>query len=201
MRYLTRKASKDYFSLSRLSYVCHFIGWTHFLDRLVVLKELTRPKDPIHIRARRILEIEEWVQNTQWADELGDEITSKSIKPIVQKASINENTKGGDVISFFIAGISGLQNWHFHQYDDDYFPSIPHGHWEGRKYPKLDSYLGWVYEGSRQIKRERRSLILMLWNDEKFRIFAKTAIEYYLVHHPDYMGWRVSNPLNLPRKR
>nr|MBS0021780.1 hypothetical protein [Gammaproteobacteria bacterium] len=42
--------------LSCFSYICALVEWMHFLDRMVVLKEITRLKDPIHIRAGRTLE-------------------------------------------------------------------------------------------------------------------------------------------------
>ena len=192
MRHLTRKASKAYFDLSRFSYIFDLVGWMHFLDRMSVLKDITRPKDPIHVRATRILEIEEWLQNDQWLDEPNEINTEESIRVIVQR-------KGEAFL--FLVGIPGLQNWYFHQYDDDFFPSIPHGHWKGKKRQKLDSYLGWVYDGSKQTRREQRSLIIRLWNDEGFREFSATAVDYYMSHHPHYTGWRVSNPKRRPRKR
>lgn len=200
MRYLTRKASKMYFELSRLSYISDLVGWTHFLDRMGVLKDITRPKDPVHVRAERILGIEEWPSNYQWAEEEDDENPQAAGRVIYQKEVIDEDGEENEVY-LFIVGIPGLQAWRFNQYDDDFFPSIPHGHWEGKKSRKLDSYLGWVYERSKQISRERRSMIVKLWNDDGFRRFASTAIDYYLNQYPHYSGWRVANPRRLPRKR
>ena len=94
-----------------------------------------------------------------------------------------------------------LKGWEFHRADDDFFPSIPHGHEYGRKQPKLDVYLGWVYKKDEQIHRVDRASIVNLWNDRDFRDFARVAIEYYLYHFPKYRGWRVSNPLTLPAIR
>lgn len=100
-----------------------------------------------------------------------------------------------------IAKVNGFSAWHFNQYDPDFFPSVPHGHWKEKEARKLDVYLGWVYEGAEQVSREKRRLIVDLWNNEEFRRFAETAIDYYLDHHPSYKGWRVSNPRKLPVKR
>lgn len=94
-----------------------------------------------------------------------------------------------------------LKGWEFHQADDDFFPSIPHGHEYGRKQPKLDAYLGWVYRKDQQIRRIDRTSIVNLWNDRDFRDFARVAIEYYLNRFPKYEGWRVSDPLTLPAIR
>jgi hypothetical protein len=107
-----------------------------------------------------------------------------------------------DIYLFFIpSGITGLTSWQFHPFDDDFFPSIPHGHNRKNDGIKLDPYLGWIYRGSRQTAREERRKIVALWNDDGFRRAALLAIDYYLNHHPTFTGWRVSNPRRLPRIR
>jgi len=64
----------------------------------------------------------------------------------------------------FFSGVRGLKEWVFHQYDPDFHPSVPHGHFQRRNQPKLDPYLGWVYRGSKQIDRKPRQAIIDLWN-------------------------------------
>jgi hypothetical protein len=109
---------------------------------------------------------------------------------------------GDDELLYFIPGPgTGLTHWVFHPFDVDYFPSVPHGHFQGRPQPKLDAYLGWVYQGSKQISRETRQSIILLWNEDKFRALASTAIQFYLNQFPHYTGWRVSKPKVLPRRR
>jgi hypothetical protein len=94
-----------------------------------------------------------------------------------------------------------LKDWEFHQADDDFFPSIPHGHHLGRKQTKLDVYLGWIYNKDKQTGREDRDSIVSLWNNRSFRDFARIAIDYYLDHYPRYSGWRVDDPRILPAIR
>jgi hypothetical protein len=88
----------------------------------------------------------------------------------------------------------------FHRYDDDFFPSVPHGHRKDAR-RKLDAYLGWVYSGSAQQSREPRWKIVALWNEAAFRDLARASIHYFVERHPAYVGWRVRNPLRLPRRR
>jgi hypothetical protein len=72
------------------------------------------------------------------------------------------------VMQFIVFGIPEMRVWKFNQYDRDYFPSIPHGHHTSKKL-KLDAYRGWIYEHADQVAREPRTLIVALWNDDKFR--------------------------------
>jgi hypothetical protein len=108
---------------------------------------------------------------------------------------------GHPMLQFTPGALTGLTQWVFHQSDPDYFPSVPHGHYQGKKQPKLDAYLGWIYDGSRQTGREPRAKIIALWNDQKFRDFARTAINFYIASFPSYRGWRVPDPRVLPRRR
>ena len=100
-----------------------------------------------------------------------------------------------------VSSAAGLSEWEFHQYDNDPYPSVPHGHKRSNHRWKLDSYQGWVYERTRQAHREPRWKIIALWNDGKFRSFALDALAYYIDHFPHYSDWRVGNPLRLPRRR
>lgn len=196
-RYFTRKASRAYYKLSQLAYLYEKISWAHFIDRMIVLQELTRAKDPVRVNATRILEMDDTQSELFWDDENQENYNKIDGDIFIDKKS----DKDEEPLFFYLVSISGLSKWHFHQYDDDFFPSIPHGHWENKKQPKLDSYLGWVYGGSKQIRRESRSLISKLWNDDKFRFFATVAIDYYMTKYPTYSGWRVPNSRRLPKKR
>ncbi len=107
---------------------------------------------------------------------------------------------GNQVAHLWANASTGLAQWEFHQSDPDFFPSIPHGHFMGRRQPKLDAYVGWIYRGAEQIGREPKKKIIALWNDTTFRDFARVAIEYYIEHFPNYC-WRVADPRRLPRRR
>ncbi|WP_155999227.1 hypothetical protein [Thioalkalivibrio sp. ALJ16] len=203
MIYLEREASELYFELSRFYFHAEKLSWTHYLDRMLALKNMCEPDDPVSEQAKRILLVEEWNSEEGWSLE-NDERDDDSPPSHVNKSSEDEAHPGlrRDKKGYFqfISRKKGLNDWVFHQFDRDFHPSIPHGHFKGKNQPKLDSYLGWVYQGSKQIKRLKRDLIVDLWNDEEFRTFAHIAIEWYMYEFPSY-NWRVSNPLMLPRRR
>jgi hypothetical protein len=73
MNYFTRKASKEYYLLSRKAYISGLIGWAHFLDRTWLARELTRDRDPVHFQANRLLLAEEDTQDSQWTDDEYDD--------------------------------------------------------------------------------------------------------------------------------
>lgn len=201
MKRLTRRAAKTYLEVTRMSFLYGLIGWAQLLDRLKVLVSITLPGDPCHKQAARVLVFEKIGEGDTWA---GDDIELPTGGTSVLKAQELDDDDEDDgplVIYFFPGPQTGLSEWEFHQYDDDYFPSVPHGHFKGADQPKLDPYLGWIYRRSQQVDRVHRKKIVALWNDDKFRLLASSAIRYYLEHHPHYSGWRVTDPLALPRRR
>lgn len=203
MRYLTREASSLFLKTSKLALIAGGIGWTHFHERLAALRSMCRPHDPSYLIATRILALEEWDLESNW--ELGEEsrVPSDERKNQVTSNSsrIAPSADGDDYSYFCTTSIPGLTAWQFNKHDDDFFPSVPHGHWLGQKHPKLDAYLGWTYRGSTQIGREPRRKIISLWNDKKFREFAAGAIDYFISHNILHNGWRVAQPRRLPRRR
>jgi hypothetical protein len=206
LNYLKKESSELYFELSRIYFHAEKLSWTHYLDRMNALKNMCEPSDPIYKKADRILRAEEWNNEEVWSDdkdENGDD-ASRSSRDDADVEDEDEIQSGlsrdrNDYFQF-LSRKKGLNDWVFHQYDADFHPSIPHGHFKGKSQPKLDSYLGWVYKGSKQIKRLSRDLIIELWNDEEFRIFAHTAIKWYMGEFHSY-NWRVDSPLMLPRRR
>lgn len=66
--------------------------------------------------------------------------------------------------------------WEFHQYDDDPFPSIPHGHCGQFK---LDTVNGYVYRGKTKVGELKQRELDRLNNDKKFIELKEKAIEYY----------------------
>jgi hypothetical protein len=206
MKFLTRNASSAFLSTSKSAHLMGLISWSQLMDRLVVLRDMCRPNDPSGHLAQRLLRLEEWTSESNWPYE-GDSPSNLSQGPNSPSSlgsSLDYRPDEDDVDSYlcFFPGTStGLSAWKFHQYDDDFFPSVPHGHCNGRSKPKLDPYQGWVYHGSEQVRREPKKNIVALWNDPQFREFAKIAIDYYLTHHSAFRGWRVPNPRHLPRRR
>lgn len=207
MKYITREAASLYLHCTKASFMSGLISWSQLMQRLAALRSMCSPSNPAGIYAERMLRLEEWEYNEDWPleSESPSNIRSPNDHRPSQFGSVLDYFPDDDdedrFLCFFAGTNTGLSNWEFHQYDDDFFPSIPHGHWNGNKQPKLDPYEGWVYQKSKQIRREPRKSIISLWNDRQFRIFAKVAIEYYLNEHSHYQGWRVNDPLRLPRRR
>lgn len=204
MNYLDREASVLYFKLSQIYFHGERLSWDHYKDRMLALKNMCESTDPIYERANRILLVEEWSDEDFWPPENDDHDCTSSVSTTDEPAykvdiqpGISRDEKG-DI--HFLSKRKGLNDWVFHQYDVDFHPSIPHGHYKGKNQPKLDSYLGWVYQGSKQIRRLSRDLIIDLWNDDEFRMFARVAIEWYMDEFPAY-NWRVEYPLMLPKYR
>ncbi len=107
-----------------------------------------------------------------------------------------------DWLQFIPGGAIGhLQRWHFIKGDPDPLPSVPHGHDEGRSFPKLDPYLGWIHAStSKTSGRLSQDDTRALWNDERFRDFASAALIHFVQENPNYT-WRVPYPMRLPRRR
>lgn len=206
MRYLTHAAARAFLNTSKSAYLMRLISWSQLMERLVALRDMCRPNNPSGQIADRILRIEEWSSESHWPYD-GDSPSNlgqgaQSTSSFGSSLDYPSDEDDGDTyLCFFPGTTTGLSAWEFHQYDDDFFPAVPHGHWNGRKQPKLDPYQGWVYQGSVQLRREPKKNIVALWNDRQFREFADIAIDYYLTHHPNYSGWRIPNPRRLPRRR
>lgn len=204
MTYLERESSALYFNLSRFSFYRERLSWDNYMDRMLALKNMCEPSDLVYEKTNRILLVEEWSNEDDWPQENDDHDDTSSVSTKHESGEKGDIQPGisrddkGDI--HFLSNRKGLNDWVFHQYDVDFHPSIPHGHYKGKKHPKLDSYLGWVYQGSKQIRRLSRDRIIDLWNDEEFRTFARVAIEWYMDEFPAY-NWRVEYPLMLPKLR
>ena len=74
--------------------------------------------------------------------------------------------------------------WEFHKGDDDFNPSVPHGH--SGQY-KLDIVTGDVYDTrtNKIIGKVKNKELLKLKQDQQFIIFAKEAIKLYKENHPN----------------
>ncbi len=203
MKYLNQSAASLFLDSSRIAHYFGFLPWSLLIARLVALHSMCAPDDLTRTFVEHILRLEEEYDSAEWTE--GEEVArvmSQSESGLTESTiEEREDDDGAVSLQFLPSGTTGLSRWVFHQYDDDYFPSIPHGHFEGRNQQKLDAYLGWIYHGSKQNSREPRKKIIALWNDAKFRELARMAIDYFHTHHPQYNGWRVLYPRRLPRRR
>jgi len=75
--------------------------------------------------------------------------------------------------------------WEFHAFDDDPFPSEPHGHSLNpyHKY-KLDVYSGKVYDFNSLVGKASKKDIQRLFEDRKFQQLIKIAKEHSESHKP-----------------
>lgn len=199
MQYLNRPAARLFLALTKASYFGGLVSWTEALGRISALIKLCEPGSPEALEAQRVLQLSGWEEDGHWEGGESDEAMHASARSGRLQFPSSEDEP--NIIYFFPNAQTGMAEWEFHQADDDFFPSIPHGHHQGKKQPKLDPYQGWIYSGTKQVERARRQSIILLWNDYKFRKFASAAIDYYLSEHPHYTGWRVTDPRKLPRRR
>ena len=193
---LTAAAADIYLLTSGFALSIGTLSWDQYLLRLRFLRDNSEPGSLQGDATHQILVSEDSDGEEEWPLG-GPEQSGTEPDPSDSQVSKDAET---ELLHFCAAGSTGLSQWLFHQADPDFFPSIPHGHWSAEKRKKLDAYRGWVYREDEQIDREPRWKIIALWNDEKFRAFAATAIGYYLSSFPRY-GWRVPNPMRLPRRR
>jgi hypothetical protein len=75
MIYLDAEASRCYLDTTKIMFHSDMVSWAHYLDRMVALRSMTLPDDPSHVRASRVLSVEEWDTDNEWLDEgnAGDE--------------------------------------------------------------------------------------------------------------------------------
>ena len=206
--YISSAAAKDLLLIIQDSYFGGLCSWSETASRLEALSALAGPGQETQF-AQRVLVMSGFSIDDHWNEESAESESSGSSHDsdgprFTQIWRSHPDWLDEDeppILQLLPAVSTGLSDWHFHQADADYFPSIPHGHWQGRDQPKLDPYTGWNYQGSKQTARESRKKIVALWNDDKFRRFARAAIDYYLQAFPSYGGWRVRDPRRLPRRR
>ena len=207
--YLSSVAAEELLELIQDSYFGGLCSWSETTSRLAALSALCGSSKEKLI-AQRVLAMDDFSFEDRWNDEPKIEQDERRPGPgpdgphqtqvsLSRPDWLDEDEPA--ILQLIPATSTGLADWEFHQVDADFFPSIPHGHWHGRNQPKLDAYTGWIYQGSQQTSREKRKKIVALWNDQKFRAFARAAIEYYLGEFPSYRGWRVKNPRRLPRRK
>lgn len=68
--------------------------------------------------------------------------------------------------------------WEFHAYDDDPFPSVPHGH-SANSIHKLHVYSGDIYKGKNVCGTIKKKEFDRLWNDERFITFVEVAKQFH----------------------
>lgn len=196
--HLSADATNDFLDLTVASRNFGIIDRTIFFERMFVLSMIGDPTDAATAYAHGVVRRNEWPSPEDEWGHMSDHGTEEKEEGDAFESRWHHDEDG---YVYFMKNAGELRNWFFRPGDPDFFPSIPHGHWENRDFPKLDAYLGWLYNGSKQDGRLKRKSIIALWNDQRFRDVAASAIDYYLTNHPHYNGWRVLNPRRLPRMR
>jgi len=206
MKYLKQAAAVDYYNLSCWSFESRIISYSQYSHRLGALIQMLETNCELVNQIRKILVSEE-VANDEWVDQvsLNEDIYDKADKGQDIVNRVNSIGEEDDLLiyHFHPSSNTGLNNWYFYIGDPDNFPSVPHGHFNKSSKHKLDAYLGWEYINSKQVRRVKRSKIILLWNDDKFRSFAKSAIIQFMTANPHF-SWKHRVPFSphrLPRKR
>lgn len=205
MTYLNQSAANLYLGLCRESLFLGLIGHDIFLARMCALREMCRPEGHHWKYADQLLRVEQWGEARIWEAETEheSEISSRSSDNSETRViwSDHDDDDGEPIILQLIpAYATGLSAWEFHKGDADPHPSIPHAHQRSNDKRKLDAFLGFIYLKGAPDGREQRELIVKLWNDKKFRIFAEEAIRHFFQQNPHW-HWRVRYPFRLPRIR
>lgn len=203
MAYMSEDGFSAYYSITLLSHSEGLISDGEFLQRISWLRQVSNPENQVLNRV--LQEYPEFDRQEEPNDEPRHDLEIYSGKSAFLKKVAGRKTADTPKYIYFLTAVAGIlgAQWRFNPYDDDFFPSVPHGHLKSKHAIKLDLYLGFTYDTSQNnkaLKRESRNYIVRLWNDEKFRTIARTAVEYYVVHHPNF-SWRVPHPLRLPKKR
>ena len=204
MTYLTHSASNLYLGVCRESMFLGLIGHDTFLARMYALREMCRPGDHLWQYADHILRIEQWSEERSWVAEAHHETENCSHDNDRTESRIVWSDHDSDdepvILALIPAHATGLSTWEFHKGDADPFPSIPHAHQRSNDKRKLDAFIGFIYLRCEPDGRESRESIVRLWNDNKFRLFAKEAIGHFFLQNPQWR-WRVPFPFRLPRGR
>ncbi|MBR0156246.1 MAG: hypothetical protein IJM20_01840 [Clostridia bacterium] len=77
------------------------------------------------------------------------------------------------------------QIWDLNMYDDDNWPSVPHGHSLDGKY-KLNVWTGEIFEitTKKRVGHARKKELNVLYSNNEFIKFARSAIQYHKEHFP-----------------
>jgi len=206
MNFIEEAGAYAYLFTSRESLAHGFINVFEYLSRLIHLEQMLSPTSPL-----RDLILEEILWQPPDLEGDGFRLEEPEIQTSPTESEIGGEGEGtaiwvqeyDDGCLKFLTKSQGVlgDKWMFHQYDDDHFPSIPHGHLNKQHSTKLDVYRGYTYDtlsNNKPLKREKKRFIIDLWNNPEFRTFAVRAIDYYLEHFPTFQ-WRVAYPRRLPR--
>lgn len=192
-------AAREYGVLTQIAFEAGVIDWEILHERLNYLRELVGEPDPENGEGSSSS------PESRGGDEGGGVEEPVSDSFTRAEGELPGGGSGGpmpsDIIHFIPGGAIGhLKKWTFHKGDVDPYPSVPHGHWEGHPFPKLDPYLGWVCEAKqRKAHRLPKSDTRALWNDDRFRAFAAAALVHFIAEQP-WHEFRVRHPMRLPRR-
>lgn len=207
LKYLDAEAAETFYILSRKSLELRIIGWSDLQRRLASLLEMIDPNSSVTAALSEFVPPELLASNNDedQAEQLEMEAIFRSGDSDIERQDIGPPRFSVPplIMELIVAGVSGMKQWTFHEFDHDPFPSVPHGHRHGQAHPKCDPYTGLVYDGRRKAvdgERLGRKTRIALWQNEKFREFALKAIIWYEMEHP-YYEFRVTHPHRLPRLR
>lgn len=205
---ITETGFYAYLYLSSVAYEERFLPWRNFQQRIEFLFDLTNDK---RLREHLVAPLGYSTEQSGRVSEPEVEEISRMIQAVQGGCILegfnvkNQSEKNDDNVSTYLTTASGVlgDKWKFHKGDIDWWPSVPHGHFNSNNNIKLDAYLGFTYDVSnnnKQLKRETKVFICDLWNQERFRKFAIETIDHFISENP-YFHWRVPHPSVLPKRK
>ncbi len=77
-----------------------------------------------------------------------------------------------------------LSKWVFKLSDPDPYPSVPHGHYQNKPWPKLDPYTGRVFKGkSQEDYKISKKELEKIWKNNQFKEFCNEQVKHYMETH------------------
>ena len=208
--YLDDAGAHVYLITTDLALEWGLIGWGEYATRLLCLRDILEPSADVHGLVCERLDFLDHDIAHGWPDggELGSPAVGAALEQVNDAGEPQPALaprRNPSLVHFITtrAGVLG-DKWLFHQSDDDFFPSVPHGHLKTKPQVKLDAYRGYTYDtgkGNQALARERRDFIVGLWRDAKFRVFALRALDYFIERHPSFNWWGcrgILHPRRLP---
>ena len=137
MEYLDQDAADTFYLLTVRSYELHLIGRSELELRLACLSGMLEPDDQLFAPLRGSVP-PSLAQEAEPIDEDQSEvtITREYSEQQIRRAVSRRSFPPPPVMQLIVHGVGGMKKWVFHEFDEDPYPSIPHGHEHGKGHPK-----------------------------------------------------------------
>jgi hypothetical protein len=204
LEFLDEAGGRTYLFTTELAVDWGFVGFGEYFTRLACLLDIMEPNAELYNLVHKLLVPSGEEFSRGWPND-PESVPSAPIPRLEVHSEENSGETKAEALHLITDQPGILRDkWVFHKGDDDFFPSVPHGHLKGQAPVKLDAYRGYTYDtaqGNTALAREKRGFIVGLWRDKKFCDFARASVTHFVEHHPyfDWWGQRgIRHPLRLP---